>query len=119
MADEPAGNFHYGHNLPPLTHTDQGFVLLVASAFFFTTNRADRAFIRTLCREALPLVNRDHAYLQPIVALVAAQDDPGTAPAQTATLNTELSQRIHDFLRWRGLMALAKAQELGQIKGPT
>jgi hypothetical protein len=104
--------------LPALTLVDQGFVLLVASTHFWTPDRPDRVFLRGLCQEQLPRVNRAHPYLEPIARMVEAQGQPDTAGAQLGAINTQLGQAIHAFLRWRGLEALACAQELGQIEGP-
>lgn len=112
MADPAPRKAHapgpYGQ---PLTLADQAFVNLAMSLCFWTTDAADRQFIRDVVRDLIPRVNRDHTYLTALVDLTAALVDPDTAPAQHGFIVSSMNSHVREFLRWRGLMALARMQE--------
>lgn len=123
MADparhNPASAHHHAPHRAPLSLYEQSFALLVGSNHFWTPNAEDRAMVRDILREelALPeLRETRNPYMRPLVDLTGAMLDPATPRARWGGLGTELSRKVHDFLRWRGLLAYAAARDAAQAR---
>jgi hypothetical protein len=96
-------------DVPALTLTDQAFFNLAASLCFWTPDRTDRDFVEKLVRELVDKANANHPLLGPVVIEVRAL--LLAAPARRAASTTRLGNAVHDFLRWRGLMAMDRLEK--------
>lgn len=89
---------------PALTLADQAFLNLAAAICFWSPDRADRTLCEGLARDLLPRVNRGHRYLRPVIDAFEDWDCP--VQARRFAAMPRLQGAVHDFLRWRGLLAM-------------
>ncbi|MFN3953235.1 MAG: hypothetical protein ACK4LQ_02200 [Pararhodobacter sp.] len=99
----------------PLTLADQAFVNFAGVLTFFTPDHHDRVMAEEIARDLVPMVNRKHQYLAPIVE--AFEDAAPDAPQSSrATALTRLSHHMARFMRWRGAQAYERLQGQGLVR---